>query len=223
MTLLTSIIEKTGRYGFLLMSLCSMIGLKPFLDDWIESVLLSDIFFTSILISGLYALDREPAAFHRACWLMVGIVILKMLYHVVGRMQYLHILQLTLIILFIMQVFFMVLKHLMIEQEVTADIVIGGACAFVLLGYIWAFAYYLLETVQPESLKGANPLSDDPSNYVYYSFITLTSTGYGEIVPVSQKARGLAILEAIVGQLYLAIMVSRLVSLHISSNNAPRQ
>ena len=87
MALLTSIIEKTGRYGFLLVSLCAMIGLKPFLDDWIESVLLTDIFFTGILISGLYALDREPVVFRRACWLMVGIVILKMLYHVIGTMS----------------------------------------------------------------------------------------------------------------------------------------
>jgi hypothetical protein len=222
MTLLTSIIEKTGRYGFLLMSMCSMIVLKPFLDDLVESVLLTDIFFTGILISGLYALDREPIVFRRACLLMVGIIILKILYHAVGKIPYLHILQLTLVILFIIQMFFMVLKHLITEQEVTADIVIGGACAFVLLGFIWAFAYYLLETVHPDSLKGVNPLSDDPSDYVYYSFVTLTSVGYGDILAVSQKARGLAILEAIVGQLYLAIMVSRLVSLHISSN-VPRQ
>jgi hypothetical protein len=222
MILLTSIIEKTGRYGFLLVSLCSMIGLKPFLDDLVERVLLTDIFFTVVLISGLYALDREPIAFRRACLLMVGIIILKMLYHTIGKMPYLHILQLTLIILFIIQMFFMVLKHIIVEQEVTADIVIGGACAFVLLGFIWAFAYYLLETVHPNSLKGANPLSDDPSDYIYYSFVTLTSVGYGDILAVSEKARGLAILEAIVGQLYLAIMVSRLVSLHISSN-APRR
>jgi len=222
MILLTSIIEKTGRYGFLLVSLCSMIGLKPFLDDLVERVLLTDIFFTVVLISGLYALDREPIAFRRACLLMVGIIILKMLYHTIGKMPYLHILQLTLIILFIIQMFFMVLKHIIVEQEVTADIVIGGACAFVLLGFIWAFAYYLLETVHPNSLKGANPLSDDPSDYIYYSFVTLTSVGYGDILAVSEKARGLAILEAIVGQLYLAIMVSRLVSLHISSN-VPRR
>jgi len=222
MVLLTSIIEKTGRYGFLLVSLCSMIGLKPFLDDLVERVLLTDIFFTVVLISGLYALDREPIAFRRACLLMVGIIILKMLYHTIGKMPYLHILQLTLIILFIIQMFFMVLKHIIVEQEVTADIVIGGACAFVLLGFIWAFAYYLLETVHPNSLKGANPLSDDPSDYIYYSFVTLTSVGYGDILAVSEKARGLAILEAIVGQLYLAIMVSRLVSLHISSN-VPRR
>jgi len=89
---------------------------------------------------------------------------------------------------------------------------------FILLGFIWAYAYYLLETIYPNSIKAASPLSNDPSDYIYFSFVTLTSTGYGDILAISPKARGLSILEAIIGQLYLAIMISRLVSLHISDS-----
>lgn len=219
MSLFTSTIAKTGRYGFLLMSMCLMIGLKPFLNTSAEDVLVSDIFFTGILISGIYALDRDPIAFRISCGLMAAVIVLKVLHHAIGITHYhLHLLEIIFIILFIMQVLMMTLKHIVIEQEVTSDIVMGGACAFVLLGFFWAYVYYLLEIILPNSIKGSSSLSSDPSDYIYFSFVTLTSTGYGDILAISPKARGLSILEAIIGQLYLAIMISRLVSLHISDS-----
>lgn len=218
MGLFASTIEKTGRYGFLLVSMCLMIGFKPFLNNFVEEALLADLFFTCVLISGIYALDRDPIAFRISCGLMAAVIILKVLHHTIGRIHSLHIVELILIILFIMQILSMTLKHILIKQDVTTDIVMGGACTFVLLGFIWAYAYYLLETLYPNSIKGASPLSSDPSDYIYFSFVTLTSTGYGDILAISPKARGLSILEAIIGQLYLAIMISRLVSLHISDS-----
>jgi hypothetical protein len=215
MNSLSSTVEKTGRYGFLLLCLCLMIGLKPFLTDFIERDLLTDIFLICVLVSGIYALDRDPVALRISCVLAFSVIILKML----SRLSIpLHLLELVLTDLFFAQVLSMILHHILIEQEVTYDTVMGGACAFVLIGFLWAYAYYILETLEPNSLKGSQPLSQEPSDYIYFSFVTLTSVGYGDILPISQKAHSLAILEAIIGQLYLTIMVSRLVSLHISGS-----
>jgi hypothetical protein len=218
MRLVNTIIKKIGRYGFLLSFMCLMIGLKPFLHDLIERDLLADIFLIGILISGVYALDRDPIAFRISCGLTLSVITLKVLSHIISKIEYLHLVELILTALLIAQILWMILNHILIEQEVTSDIVMGGACAFILLGFLWAYAYYILETLEPNSLKGSSRLSVEPFEYMYFSFVTLTSTGYGDILPISQKARALAVLEAITGQLYLAIMISRLVSLHISDS-----
>lgn len=218
--LFATTIEKTGRYGFLLASICLMIGLNPFLDAWVEKDLLTDIFFTCILIAGIHALDRDRLSFRISCGLMASIIIFKVLHHSFGKVQYLHLLELMMTILFILHLWWMMLKHIITEKKVTADIIMGGACAFVLMGFAWGFAYYFLQIIHPDSLKGSAPLNTDASDFIYFSFVTLTSTGYGDILPISPQARALAVLEAIFGQLYLAIMISHLVSLHISDSQS---
>lgn len=218
---LTKVIDKTGRYGFLLLFLCLILGLKPFLDNVVERDLLADIFLIGILVSGVYALDRDPIASRISCALAFIVIVLKVLSHILSsKLYYLHLLELILTALFIIQVLWMVLEHILIEQEVTSDTVLGGACAFVLLGFLWGYTYYILNTLEPHSFTANRALSKEPSDYIYFSFVTLTSTGYGDILPTSEKARGLVILEAITGQLYLAIMISRLVSLHISNQRS---
>lgn len=216
--LFATTIEKTGRYGFLLASICLMIGLNPFLDVWLEKDLLTDIFFTCVLIAGIYALDRDPIAFRISCGLMITVIVLKVLYYSFSKAQYLQLLGLMMTILFIFQLLWMILKHIITEKTVTADMIMGGACAFILTGLTWGFAYHFLEIIHPNSLQGSSPLSTNSSDFIYFSFVTLTSTGYGDILPISPQARALAVLEAIFGQLYLAIMISHLVSLHISDS-----
>ena len=216
------IIEKIGHYGFLLLFLCLMIGLKPFLNEYIERDLLADIFLIGVLMSGVYALDRDPIAFRICCGITFIIIVLRLLAHTdIGKLYHVSLFQTETILtgLFIVQLLWIILSHILTEQEVTSDTILGGACVFVLLGFLWGYIYFILNTLEPNSLTANSSFSKELADYIYFSFITLTSTGYGDILPVTQKARGLAILEAITGQLYLAIMISRLVSLHISSIN----
>jgi len=210
--------QKIGRYGFLLMSMLLMIGLKPFLEDLVRVDLLADIFFSGVLMSGIYALSNSPTAFKISCLLMLVITGLKIACQVLGNVRGLHLLELTLSALFLTQMLIIIFEHLLVEQNITGDMIMGSACAFVLLGIIWAYIYYLLEIVQPNSFKAAEPLGDDLGDFMYYSFVTLTTLGYGDVLAVSKQARGLTILEAIIGQLYLAIMISRLVSRHASDS-----
>ena len=95
----------------------------------------------------------------------------------------------------------------------------AGLSAYVLAGIFFGVFYWVLERTWPGSLAVlgveaqrtfALPVA------MYYSFVTLTTLGYGDIVPRSEVTRGLAILEAIAGQLYLAVMIARLVSLYAS-------
>ena len=93
---------------------------------------------------------------------------------------------------------------------------------FLALGLIWAYVFLLLELTVPGALHFPDPAPGLPSiqrlqaDVVYFSFATLTTLGYGDIVPVDPFARSLANLESIIGQFYLAITVARLVTLELA-------
>jgi hypothetical protein len=90
--------------------------------------------------------------------------------------------------------------------------ILAALDAYLLAGLLFGLAYRVLELVWPGSFGGARPL--DLGGALYFSFVTLATLGYGDIVPVSPPARGLSVVEAVSGQMYLAVLVARLVSLY---------
>jgi hypothetical protein len=94
----------------------------------------------------------------------------------------------------------------------------GAVAVYLLFGLIWASAYALLNHLSPGAFSG-NVEAAVPQTWIYYSFITITTTGYGDIGPVHPVARSLAIAEAVAGQLYIAITLARLVSLYVGSRS----
>lgn len=105
-------------------------------------------------------------------------------------------------------------------EAVTLDSIAGAACVYMLLGVLWASAYVLLEHLRP----GSFVIPDEwrlPGNQlgpalVYFSYVTLTTVGYGDIRAAGPAAGGMAAVEAIVGQLFIAITIARLVGQHLS-------
>ena len=98
-------------------------------------------------------------------------------------------------------------------------------CVYVLIGATWGFAYTLTELLLPGSFEvtASGRVVDQAllttrhyPLFMYYSFVTLTSVGYGDIIPARPAARLLASWEAICGQFYMAILVARLVSVHVA-------
>jgi hypothetical protein len=108
------------------------------------------------------------------------------------------------------------------------DRIFAAVCVYMLIGYAWTFAYALIEDLQPGSFVALTTIPSN--NYVervlqmrYFSFMTLTTVGYGDIVPHSPVARTVAGLEAITGQIYLTVLVARLVGLHIIHASSSHQ
>ena len=114
------------------------------------------------------------------------------------------------------------LLHLVRSKEVDADTVIGGICIYLLIGFAWIGVYMLVETLQPGSFRGMSGASKWP-DFFFFSFVTLTTLGYGDIVPLTTKARSLATLEAIFGVLYLAVLISRLVGMAVTQSQHRRR
>jgi uncharacterized membrane protein len=90
----------------------------------------------------------------------------------------------------------------------------GAVAVYFLFGLGWSIAYEWVELVHPGAFNG---IGNTGSSWIYYSFVTLTTMGYGDITPVHPVARSLAAAEALTGQLYIAIMISRLVALELAS------
>ena len=128
-----------------------------------------------------------------------------------------------------------ILIHIVAEESVTMDLIYGSACVYFLIGFMWSIGYGLIEMLMPGSFSVGGELlthmdRTSTSNYgflndnlSYFSFITLTTLGYGDIVPLSAPAKSVASLEAIVGQLYIALLVGRLVGLHTSQSMAEKR
>ena len=120
-------------------------------------------------------------------------------------------------VIFWTYVLVVILFHLLRAREVTADTIMGAACVYFLIGFAWAFIFYVLESFSPGAFSfprtDANPGFND---FIYFSFVTLATLGFGDITPVSNPARSLTILEAVLGQLFVAITISILVGSYLS-------
>ena len=102
--------------------------------------------------------------------------------------------------------------------RITPPRIMGAVAAYLLAGLMWAYAYHLLIRFHPGAFQmsqAPNTLAEWKASLLYFSFVTLTTVGYGDILPVHPFARSLANLEALIGQLYPAILIARLVSLEI--------
>lgn len=96
------------------------------------------------------------------------------------------------------------------------DRLFGAVVLYLLIGLLWAVAYAILDSMVPGAFAGVPEDDKAAADWAYFSFVTLTTVGYGDITPVARLARTLAILEALVGQLYPAVIIARLVSLQVA-------
>ena len=97
------------------------------------------------------------------------------------------------------------------EEGVDLEIVMGALCAYLFIGAYFAFLYNVFATLSKTPFF-AQPGADSKLNYLYFSFVTLTTTGYGDISPAYGPGRMIAVIEAIIGQLYLVSVVAIVVS-----------
>lgn len=111
-----------------------------------------------------------------------------------------------------------VLRQVFREGPITSQRIQGAVAAYLLIAMVFAAAYTLIDVYVPGAFTGAIPLENerDPLQpFLYFSFVTLTTVGYGDITAVSTIARSLAMLEALIGQLFPSILLARLVSMEI--------
>ncbi len=127
--------------------------------------------------------------------------------------------------LFLARVVFLVARHVLAERAVTLDTLAGAACVYLLLGVLWADLYYLLELRQPGSFAVADSWQTGSRHdlrpaFNVFSMLTLSTVGSAAITPATPASGALCAAESLFGQLYLAVMIARLVGLHIAHDRA---
>jgi hypothetical protein len=120
-----------------------------------------------------------------------------------------------------------VLLQVFREGPITIHRITGAIAVYLLIGLMWSFLYHFIALQSPESFKlpaslGTYSADTLQSNLLYFSFVTLTTLGYGDILAVHPLARMLVMLEALTGQLFPAILLARLVSLEILHRNTKK-
>ncbi len=115
---------------------------------------------------------------------------------------------------------FVLLRHIVRAERVTADILYGAFSVYILLGIFFTFVYFLVQTASPEVAVVVSGTGEPASlsGLFYFSFVTLTTLGYGDILPMTDVTRILAILEAMFGVFYTGALVGKLVGLYVSQS-----
>jgi hypothetical protein len=207
------------RHLALLISMLLLFVISPAVTVFRHGALILNVIAAIMLIAGSYAVSERKYFFVIAL-VLSGISIITTWLLLIIQQPWMAILSHGCIIVLVAFFAIIILGYVLRSGRVTTDRIFAAICVYLLIGYAWTFAYVLVEELQPASFIALSHAA--PNDYVsrvlqmrYLSFITLTTVGYGDIVPHSPVARSLAVLEAIVGQIYLTVLVARLVGLHI--------
>jgi hypothetical protein len=129
-----------------------------------------------------------------------------------------------LILVFDVMIVVIIFRHVLAEREPTSETIFGALCVYLLVGFTFASVYGLVAAFQPNAfyLDAHTNLHSVPDrfDFIYYSFATMTSLGAAGITPVSSQARSFSILEAILGVLYLAVLIAGLIGAYRPKSSA---
>ena len=206
------------RFLFLLFAIMLLFILHPLVDEFVRLNFLLDIFLSLILISAIYAVSERKVPLILALMTALPALFSHWADHFL-KIRFLHLLDVIFAALFFCFGTIMIITHLFKKKRVTSDLIIGAICGYFLIGLMWAFIYSLIETVLPGSFNAGQTGALDLNALIYFSFVTLCTTGYGDITPLSSQAQFLSILEAVMGQMYLAVNIAALVAIRISQSS----
>ena len=210
--------------SLLLIALLSLALAHPFLPPESFGHAVFQVTISAVLIAALWAVSRHRGVLAVGLSLAVPTFVAAWMQHFVHQ-RWLTAVYLVLGALFLAFTAIVVLRQTLGGAAVTTDTIAGAICFYLLLGVIWALIYALIELGHPGSfLDGGRPVSSAGHRalvpeLLYLSLVTLSTVGDGDTLPVTQQARMLAALEGIIGPLYLAVLIARLVGLAASRSH----
>lgn len=214
------------RFLFLLSALVIGLVFEPVVLGLRDQGWVFDLFYSIIVLVAMGALTVHKRS--RLFVLSLGVVTLLTTWiaHALGG----HLMIGTRLVSEMFNVFFLsysvfaVVRVVIREKTVTLDSVFGAMAGYLLLGLAWSNVYMILYTISPDAfdygptlLPYATTVGTRMSLFTYYSFVTLSTLGFGDMTPVTHAARTLSWVEAVSGQFYIAVLVAGIVSVLVSS------
>jgi voltage-gated potassium channel len=207
-----------SKYFYLLIVLTLFFITNPFLVDNRLSNIILFVAFSLVMFLSLYIVsDKKLLTYFTIFFALLSY--LSYYYVIWIRPD-----ELTYIIHFIFNLLFLgsityaIIFSVVQQKEISADTLFGAICGYLLIGLTWTYLYLLIVSIDASSFSihlnhdGTRARID---HFIYYSFVTLTTTGYGDILALKSVPRTFSWLEAVVGQVYLAVWISQLVGLRI--------
>ncbi len=212
-----------GPYFIMCCVTVAAVLLYPVVHTFAGAILLR-IVFTAILISALYSVVRKPPIFRGVFLLLFPALVANW---VVDPIEHPTLSafasSVTLVILLV--AIGTILSHIITAKRISRDIIFGSVAVYLLAGFMWASCYAFINDLMPgqviESVAATLTKESRAAvfpEFTYFSFVTLTSVGYGDLTPISAPARGLAIVEGVFGQLYTAILIAKLVGMKVAQD-----
>ena len=223
---LTRLIKTRFKDRFLILFV-SMIGLTiitPILEGFVMIKILMDVIITFVFISSIYAVSNKKSvafiASALALPMFISLWVPMFISLWVPHLEKIPLLVLTgdfFGILFLAFIVVVILSFIFKERNVSLNVIYASIVVYLLLGLMWSFIFKVVESLQPGSFSVPHQmLGEGRSLFSYYSFVTITTLGYGDITPIKGAARAFSELEAVVGQIYLVVLVARLVGINIA-------
>lgn len=205
-----------SRFVYLIVAIISLIAVAPFLQGYVGIRLLVDAFFTVIFLAAIFSISQKKQYMAFGVGLALPtIVSLWAAYFVVSDAVF--IVGRIFGILFFGFAIVQILQFIFRAKDVTKDVIFAAIVVYLLIAMMWSFIYGLLEVLQPGSFNiPAAHIHESRRLFMYFSFVTITTLGYGDITPLAERATSFAILEAFIGQIYLVVVVAWLVGMHVS-------
>ncbi|MEN8237011.1 MAG: ion channel [Pseudomonadota bacterium] len=210
------------RYSTLFVCLVFFFVVMPFFDQSPYAQFVTEIALLGMLAVFVYLVSNKPRIFWIATILAIP-AILGTVGDILFQDYRLELTGIFGIFFFLGYVLWVFCVNLFKSKTVDTNMIYGAVCIYLLIAIECGLLYALLEIYVPNSFDigtaSAVVMSENNAlvrDLVYYSFISLTTTGYGDIVPLTQTARYFSMLESFLGQMYLTVLVARLVGMHIA-------
>jgi len=208
-----------------LIALVLLLLTAPFILDTPDGKLIEAALFTIVFLSAVLAIGGRRRTLFLAILLVTPVVAGTWLDHFQPSFS-VKIWNLVACVVFSGFVIVQLFRYMLQAPRVDSEVLCAGISTYLMLALLWAFAYMLVAHMVPGAFVfTVNPEPDRPLlafDALYFSFSTLTTLGYGDIVPVDRVARQLAILESTTGTLYVTVLIARLVSLYSAAEPPAR-
>jgi hypothetical protein len=205
-----------NRFFILLVLILATIVLTPFLDQFIETRVLMDIFLTALFFGIIFAIRSKRSHLIIASILVLPLVLSTWSIYFYDSTQ-IGILTRIFGALFFGYAVIIILQMIARSTAITRETIFAAIVAYLLIALMWAFIYMILEMVVPGSFSFPDKsIRAETMRFEYFSFITITTLGYGDVTPLTNRASSLALLEALIGQIYLVVLVAWLVGMYVS-------
>lgn len=204
-----------GRCFYLFVTMLVLVAVAPFVEAQQSGLLVRYMVSALVMVAAASAVGRSIVSFLVVLALAAPALVFRWLAVRTGEASYVD-LALRLDAGVYAVTIALLLRYVFDREVVTSDRLWGAAAAYLMIGVLWSFLYTIIDrsSVEAFAVRGANaPL--ELIDLLYFSFGTLTTTGFGDILPLSAIARTAAMLEGIIGTLFIAILIARLVGVGV--------